>query len=89
MAGFCRFGHFWWISTLCFFHVVVSVRPHRLNTDDAITGTLEDVLRRSRHGLRRLREGFEPQDAEEAAGVSQLSQYIANMTKEMLGILKM
>ena len=89
MVGCCRnLGYFWRMS-LCFFHfqlmVVVSVRPHRLNTDDrsvGSVGTLDDVLRRSRNGLRRLREDFEPQDAAEAAGVSQLSQYIANMTKE-------
>lgn len=68
--------------------VVDSVRPHRLNTDDRVgsVGTLDDVLRRSRNGLRKLREDFEPQDAAEAAGVSELSQYIANMTKEMLGM---
>eukprot|EP00435_Cladocopium_sp_Y103_P026918 s3429_g6.t1 len=46
---------------------------------------LDASLALSRRALRRLRVDFEPQDAEDAAGVSELTTYLANFTKEMLG----
>lgn len=43
---------------------------------------LDASLALSRRALRRLRVDFEPQDAEDAAGVSELTTYLANFTKE-------
>lgn len=42
----------------------------------------KDGFQRSRRMLRRLREAFGPEDVDEAAGISELTFYVANMTKE-------
>lgn len=61
------------------------MRPSRSLDVLDLDGSLA-LLRRS---LRRLRGGsdfsFEPEDAEDAAGVSELTTYLANVTQEMLG----
>lgn len=78
-------------SLLLFWPVLfpAAVRP---SLDAGAALDLDGSLALLRRSLRRLRsdrsEGdFEPQDAEEAAGVSELTMYMANFTKEKCGEL--
>jgi hypothetical protein len=76
--------------SLLFFWPVLFARAMRPSLDAGAALDLDGSLALLRRSLRRLRsdrsEGdFEPQDAEEAAGVSELTMYMANFTKEMLG----
>lgn len=78
--------------SLLFFWPVLFARAVRPSLDAGAALDLDGSLALLRRSLRRLRsdrsEGdFEPQDAEEAAGVSELTMYMANFTKEKCGEL--
>lgn len=78
--------------SLLFFWPVLFARAVRPSLDAGAALDLDGSLALLRRSLRRLRsdrsEGdFEPQDAEEVAGVSELTMYMANFTKEKCGEL--
>ncbi|CAK9115106.1 unnamed protein product [Durusdinium trenchii] len=67
-----------------------AVRPARSPYDEVSSLSVleKDGFQRSRRMLRRLREAFGPEDVDEAAGISELTFYVANMTKEKCEELK-